>query len=150
MPARASDDPITFIRGPLLALSVGYLFVRYLARPPARASTRLQLMAELAGVLVIAHFLVFISGFRLLVGTERVGVACMFFLLCALHWLPLVLWQRTAVRQRFARVRQPVARALLLLILVAATAATSLLWLRTSEFPGGPPAEWIWEVIPPG
>lgn len=118
---------------PLLAGS-GYLLYRFLSNRPRATTGKVPLLLELISALLIAAFLVIVSGFTLFSIVERVGLFCMLFLICTLLALPIVLLRKTALADRLARLQGKLSLGLMLLVLLAAIAATGLYLIRPPAF----------------
>lgn len=118
---------------PLLA-SVGYLLVRFLAGPGRGAASKWGLLAALFSWLVIAAFLLVISGFTLLTGLERIGLFATVFLAVTLFSLPIFLLRRTALEARLTPLPQSLTLFLLLSVLAVAAVATGNYLLHAPAF----------------
>jgi hypothetical protein len=107
----------SFIVLPPLVASDGFLLSRLLKRPIVKRTRVLQLAAESVAWLVVAAFMMLVSGGNLQTTTERVGLSCSYFLLASLLCLPLTLLRDTTVDQRLRRLPRSVAIGVLLVFL---------------------------------
>src|SRR6267142_212842 len=114
---RGFAPAFSFLTLPPLLASAGYLLYRFLSRPAQGPSSALVVSAEVVSWLLIAAFLVAVSGFTLLTRFERIGLSTTLFLVAALISLPGVLMRRTALQQRLRRLPDVVAILLLVAVL---------------------------------
>jgi hypothetical protein len=122
---------------PLLA-AVGFLLLRYLARPTERSRRRLSLIFEVVSWIVAMAFLTVVSGVNLLVGIERIGAASVVFLVASVLWLPVVIRKRTALEDRLAALLSGRSATVIVAIVATAAVVTALMNLATpSRFSGG-------------
>ena len=125
----------SFLTLPPLLASAGYLLYRFLSKPAQGSSSTLLLSAEVVSWIVIAAFLVVVSGFTLLTRFERIGLSSTLFLVATLVALPGVLLRRTALQQRLRRFPDGVTLVLLLAVLVVAVVSMVIYLLRAPAFP---------------
>lgn len=124
----------SFLTLPPLLASAGYLLYRFLAKPGRGSSSQLLVLAEIVSWILIAAFLVLISGFTLLTSFERIGLFFTLFLVAALVSLPAVLIRHTALEQRLRRLPDVVTLLLLLAVLLVAVVTMTIYLLRTPAF----------------
>ena len=123
---------------PPLIAAVGFLLLRYLARPTEQLGRWLGRIFEVVSWILAMAFLILVSGVNLLVGIERVGAASEVFLLSSVLWLPVVVRKKTRLEGRFAA-RLSARSATVIVALVAAVAAVAALrnLATPARFPGG-------------
>lgn len=125
---------LSFVALPPLLASVGYLLFRLLSKRGAGSASKWSMLAELVSWILIAAFLVVVSGFSLQTGFERIGLFSMLFLVASVVALPVVLMRTTALGERLGSLPHGVAMFLLLAVLLAAVVAMAAYLLRTPVF----------------
>lgn len=125
----------SFLTLPPLLASAGYLLYRFLSRPVQGSSSNLLVSAEVVSWILIAAFLVVVSGFTLLTRFERIGLSSTLFLVATLVSLPSVLMRRTALQERLRRLPDVVTIVLLLAVLLVAVVTMAVYLLRAPAFP---------------
>ncbi len=126
----------TLITAPPLLASSGYLLYRFLSRPVQDGASRpLFVWAEAVSWVIIAAFLVLVSGFTLMTGLERIGLTSALFLATTVISFPVVLIRRMALQERLMRLPSTAATLLLATVLVLAATAAAVYALRAPAFP---------------
>ena len=103
---------------PPLVVGDGFLLLSLLRRPLAKRMSILQLAAESIGWLVVAAFLMLVSGVNLQTPMERAGLSCSYFLLSSVLCLPLTFLRDTTIGQRLRRLPRSVSIGVLVLVLL--------------------------------
>jgi hypothetical protein len=137
-----ADLPPIFSR--FFLLGSVYLVWRYLSKPASDGrSSAAVLVPELLSWLAVAVFLWIASGINLLRGFERLGAACMFFLIASVICLPVMAFRRTQLESRWTRVPRPPAMLALLLVLVTSAVIVVIHLSTPARFIGskGPPVD---------
>ena len=112
---------------PPLLTGSGFLLWRFISKPKNESTSTLLLVLEGVSWSVILFFLFIISVIRLAQEFERSGVACLFFLLALLLWLPVVVIRKTALKQRLLRLPPSISLCILFVIL-AFSAFLEIAW----------------------
>ena len=125
---------ISVVTLPPYALSGGFLLRRFLAKPsevPTRPS-RIWLLEAMSWI-VIAYFLNFVSYTMLLIGLERLGIACIGLLAASGLSLPLLLVRQSKLEIRLARLPRRAALGILMAVVgLSVWAAVAYLSAPTS------------------
>lgn len=122
-----------FILPPFL-LGSGFLLWRFFSKPADQAANFIFLAMEAISWIGIVASLFLISGFTLMTGFERLGLACTFFLLASAVCLPVIWVRRTTLEERLAHLSKGVAISILLLILMLSGLSTAAYILSKPAF----------------
>lgn len=137
--APAGFPPLfSLVMSPAVMASVAYVLYRALRAPDDRRRNNGAAiaagMALMLALIVIAVFLLIVSGFTLLRLYERLGIFACLFLLCSVFGLGLLRWRRGCLLHRVARRPATVAIPLLIVVVGVAVAVAVNYLVRAPAF----------------
>lgn len=126
---------LTVVVVPPLVVAAGFLLYRFLARPRDTRLTALHIVLESVCWLVLAAFVVIVSGFNLLRPVERLGLTSGFLLLAIVLCLPLAFLRASDLRQRVSRLAPGVAGGFVVILVAGAAFAAAAYFNTPAAFP---------------